>query len=133
MAKPPTQAMTKAELIAVVADKLKFPWGRAEAVVDRIFESMIEALRRGEGIEIRGFGSFTIRKYKAYEGRNPRTGETVEVKPKQLAFFKVGKELRERVNDGRARDSGTSLAAAPGAGTSAAAAPAGALPPKPVS
>jgi integration host factor subunit beta len=98
--------MTKADLIALVAEKLKFPWGRAELVVDHIFESMIEALKRGEGIEIRGFGSFTIREYEAYEGRNPRTGETVHVKPKRLAFFKVGKELRERVNDGRAATSG---------------------------
>jgi integration host factor subunit beta len=93
--------MTKADLIAVVAEKLKFPWGRAELVVDQIFDSMVEALKRGEGIEIRGFGSFTIREYKAYEGRNPRTGETVHVRPKRLAFFKVGKELRERVNNGR--------------------------------
>ena len=67
---------------------------------------MVEALRRGDGIEIRGFGSFSIREYKEYEGRNPRTGETVHVKPKRLAFFKVGKELRERVNDGRGSDNG---------------------------
>ena|SRR2546421_4804077 len=93
--------MTKADLIAVIAEKLKFPWARAEVLVDQVFEAMVEALKRGEGIEIRGFGSFTIREYKAYEGRNPRTGETVQVKPKRLAFFKVGKELRERVNDGR--------------------------------
>ncbi len=93
--------MTKADLIAVIADKLKFPWARAELLVDQIFDSMVDALKRGEGIEIRGFGSFTIREYKAYEGRNPRTGETVHVKPKRLAFFKVGKELRERVNTGR--------------------------------
>jgi integration host factor subunit beta len=93
--------MTKADLIAVIAEKLKFPWARAEVLVDQVFEAMVEALKRGEGIEIRGFGSFTIRQYKAYEGRNPRTGETVQVKPKRLAFFKVGKELRERVNGGR--------------------------------
>jgi integration host factor subunit beta len=93
--------MTKADLIAVIAEKLKFPWARAEVLVDQVFEAMVEALKRGEGIEIRGFGSFTIRQYKAYEGRNPRTGETVQVKPKRLAFFKVGKELRERVNNGR--------------------------------
>jgi integration host factor subunit beta len=92
--------MTKADLIALVAEKLKFPWGRAELVVDQIFDCMVDSLKRGEGIEIRGFGSFTIREYKAYEGRNPRTGETVHVKPKRLAFFKVGKELRERVNGG---------------------------------
>ena len=93
--------MTKADLIAVIAEKLKFPWARAEVLVDEVFDAMVEALKRGEGIEIRGFGSFTIRQYKAYEGRNPRTGETVQVKPKRLAFFKVGKELRERVNNGR--------------------------------
>jgi integration host factor subunit beta len=62
---------------------------------------MTQALQQGEGIEIRGFGSFTVRDYKAYEGRNPRTGDTVHVRPKRLAFFKVGKELRERVNQGR--------------------------------
>jgi integration host factor subunit beta len=93
--------MTKADLIAVVADKLKFPWARAELLVDQIFACMATALQQGEGIEIRGFGSFTVREYKAYEGRNPRTGDTVHVKPKRLAFFKVGKELRERVNQGR--------------------------------
>jgi len=96
--------MTKADLIAIIADRLKFPWARAELLVDQIFDSMIEALKRGEGIEIRGFGSFTIREYKAYQGRNPRTGETVQVRPKKLAFFKVGKELRERVNGGRSPD-----------------------------
>ena len=62
---------------------------------------MVDALKRGDGIEIRGFGSFTVRDYKAYEGRNPRTGETVHVAPKRLPFFKVGKELRERVNGQR--------------------------------
>lgn len=99
--------MTKADLIAVVADKLKFPWARAELLVDQIFSCMTQALQQGEGIEIRGFGSFTVREYKAYEGRNPRTGDTVHVKPKRLAFFKVGKELRERVNQGRLGSPGT--------------------------
>jgi integration host factor subunit beta len=93
--------MTKADLIVAIADRLKMPTGRAEAIVDAIFDGMVEALGRGEGIEIRGFGSFTIREYKSYQGRNPRTGETVHVKPKRMAFFRVGKELRERVNDSR--------------------------------
>ena len=93
--------MTRADLIAVIAEKLKFPWARAELLVDQIFSSMSDALMRGEGIEIRGFGSFTVRQYRAYDGRNPRTGATVHVKPKRLAFFKVGKELRERVNEKR--------------------------------
>src|SRR5690606_29877767 len=63
---------------------------------------MVEALQRGEGIEIRGFGSFTVRQYKSYEGRNPRTGDPVHVAPKRLPFFKVGKDLRLRVNGQRA-------------------------------
>src|SRR5689334_6524868 len=102
--------MTKADLIDAVAEKLKLPRGRAELLVGQVFESMVEALRRGDGIEIRGFGSFSIREYKEYEGRNPRTGEAVHVRPKRLAFFKVGKELRERVNSGRGKRSVTSEA-----------------------
>src|SRR4051812_50133813 len=62
---------------------------------------MVDALKQGDGIEIRGFGSFTVREYKQYEGRNPRTGSPVHVAPKRLPFFKVGKELRERVNNSR--------------------------------
>jgi integration host factor subunit beta len=81
-----------------VADSSKLTKGRAELVVTTIFDAMVDALRRGDGIEIRGFGSFTVRQYKSYEGRNPRTGDVVHVAPKKLPFFKVGKELRERVN-----------------------------------
>ena len=92
--------MTKSELIERISDKLKLPAGKAEAIVNCVFDSMVKALEHGEGIEIRGFGSFTVRDYKAYEGRNPRTGETVHVAPKRLPFFKVGKDLRERVNAG---------------------------------
>ena len=92
--------MTKSELIDAVAERTKITKSRAEQVVNCVFDSMTTALERGEGIEIRGFGSFTVRKYKAYEGRNPRTGETVHVAEKRLPFFKVGKDLRERVNAG---------------------------------
>ncbi len=92
--------MTKSELIERISEKLKLPAGKAEAIVNCVFDSMVKALEEGEGIEIRGFGSFTVREYKAYEGRNPRTGETVHVAPKRLPFFKVGKDLRERVNSG---------------------------------
>ncbi len=74
------------------------PKGRAELLINAIFDCMEASLRRGERIEIRGFGSFEIRNYRAYEGRNPRTGSSVSVKPKRLPFFKVGKELKERVN-----------------------------------
>ncbi len=93
--------MTKSELIEVVAQEANLTKGRAELVINTIFESMVEALQRGEGIEIRGFGSFTVRQYKAYEGRNPRTGDPVHVAPKRLPFFKVGKDLRLRVNGQR--------------------------------
>ena len=97
--------MTKADLIDLVAERTKLPRGRAELLVAQMFDCMVEALRRGEGIEIRGFGSFSIRAYREYQGRNPRTGEAVHVRPKRLAFFKVGKELRERVNNGRGKSS----------------------------
>lgn len=90
--------MTKSELIEQVSELLKLPTGKAEQIVNCIFDSMVTALQEGDGIEIRGFGSFTVRQYKAYEGRNPRTGETVHVAPKRLPFFKVGKDLRDRVN-----------------------------------
>jgi integration host factor subunit beta len=96
--------VTKSELIERISEKLKLPNGKAEQIVNCVFDSMVKALQDGEGIEIRGFGSFTVREYKSYEGRNPRTGETVHVAPKKLPFFKVGKDLRERVNGGEASD-----------------------------
>lgn len=102
--------MTKSELIEVVAQEANLTKGRAELVVNTIFDAMVEALKRNEGIEIRGFGSFTVRQYKSYEGRNPRTGEPVHVPPKRLPFFKVGKELRERVNG---RHTGTGAGSRP--------------------
>jgi integration host factor subunit beta len=97
------ETMTKSDLIDVLCETQKMPKGRAELLVNVIFDSMEASLRRGERIEIRGFGSFEIREYRAYEGRNPRTGSAVAVKPKRLPFFKVGKELKERVNQGARR------------------------------
>ncbi len=93
--------MTKSELIDAMAARSQLTKARAELVVNCVFEAMTEALQRGEGIEIRGFGSFTVRPYKAYSGRNPRTGAPVPVPPKRLPFFKVGKELTELVNNSR--------------------------------
>jgi integration host factor subunit beta len=90
--------ITKSDLIEDLSEKLKLPKGKAELVVNLIFDSMEAALRQGERIEIRGFGSFEVREYRSYEGRNPRTGDAVHVQPKRLPFFKVGKELKERVN-----------------------------------
>ena len=93
--------MTKSELIEAITAREGITKARAELVVNCVFDTMTEALQRGEGIEIRGFGSFTVRPYKAYTGRNPRTGQPVDVPSKRLPFFKVGKELREIVNDSR--------------------------------
>jgi integration host factor subunit beta len=93
--------MTKSELIDAVAARGELTKARAELVVNCVFDTMIEAMCEGEGIEIRGFGSITVRPYKPYEGRNPRTGQPVEVPAKRLPFFKVGKELRELVNSSR--------------------------------
>jgi integration host factor subunit beta len=90
--------MTKSDLIEHLCQAEKLPKGKAEMLVNAIFDCMEESLRRGERIEIRGFGSFEIRQYKPYDGRNPRTGAQVSVKAKRLPFFKAGKELKERVN-----------------------------------
>ena len=90
--------MTKSELIDAVARTTKITKSRAEQVVNVIFDTLTDALKRGEGIEIRGFGSFTVREYKSYSGRNPRTGKQVDVPEKRLPRFKVGKELKELVN-----------------------------------
>jgi len=92
--------MTKSEMTMKVADRLKLSVSQAETVVNTIFDLMATAMTAGERIEIRGFGSFEVRSYKAYEGRNPKTGESVHVKPKKLPYFKVGKALREKVEGG---------------------------------
>ncbi len=93
--------MTKSERIDALAARSDLTKARAELVVNCIFDAMTEALERGEGIEIRGFGSFTVRPYKPYNGRNPRTGQPVPVPAKRLPFFKVGKDLKELVNNSR--------------------------------
>ncbi len=90
--------MNKSELIEIIAEKSKVPKKRAEEAVNLVFDSMCQALAKGDRIEIRGFGSFVNRDYESYTGRNPRTGESIEVAPKKLPFFKVGKELKERVD-----------------------------------
>jgi integration host factor subunit beta len=92
--------MTKSELIEAVAQRSNITKSRAELVVNCVFDAMTAALERGEGIEIRGYGSFTVRHYEAYDGRNPRTGKAVSVPEKRLPFFKVGKELKALVNGG---------------------------------
>jgi len=89
--------MNKSELIELLAIKKDVSNKRAEEIVNIIFNSMAEAMVVGERIEIRGLGSFVIKEYGSYTGRNPKTGEQITVRPKKLPFFKVGKELKERV------------------------------------
>ena len=93
--------MNKSDLIAQLAEKKNLPTKEATAILNTILETMTDMLAQGKSIEIRGFGSFSVKEYEAYEGRNPSSGEKVKVKPKKLPVFKVGKDLRERVNDGK--------------------------------
>ena len=90
--------MTKSELIERVSERMEIPKSRAEIVVNAVFDSMKQALLDDQRIELRGFGSFSIRSYDARKGRNPRTGEEVDVDAKKSVHFKVGKELRDRVD-----------------------------------
>ncbi len=90
--------MNKLELIAMLKNEHRISRREAAAVVDLFFESMSEALARGDRVEIRGLCSFYDREYESYKGRNPKTGESVQVAPKKLPFFKCGKELKERVD-----------------------------------
>jgi len=89
--------MNKSELIEILSLKRGISLKKSEDIVNTIFDSMAAAMMSGDRIEIRGFGSFVINEYKSYTGRNPKTGESISVKPKKLPFFKVGKELKERV------------------------------------
>jgi integration host factor subunit beta len=90
--------MNKKELIDRLAQEKEIFRTEAKKLVNLIFQSMAGALAQGDRVEIRGLGSFTVKKYKPYNGRNPKTGEIIKVKRKKLPFFKVGKELKERVN-----------------------------------
>lgn len=92
--------MTKSELIEHLANRQNITRRTAEEVVNLIFEGMRSALCSGERIEIRGFGTFKVRHYDGYRGRNPKTSKTILVRPKLLPVFKVGKQLRARVNGG---------------------------------
>jgi integration host factor subunit beta len=92
------RCMVKSELIEKLCAKANIQPKIAEIAVKTVFDSMIEALKRDEGIEIRGFGSFKVRKYEGRTGNHPRTGNEITITPKKRPFFKVGKELRERVN-----------------------------------
>ena len=95
--------MTKSDLIDHLCEAEKMPKGRAELLINAIFDCMEASLRRGERIEIRGFGSFSLHFRPPRQGRNPKTGEAVALSGKHVPHFKPGKDLRERVNDGADR------------------------------
>ena len=90
--------MNKSELIEELTAKTGYNPKLTDKMVRSFFDRIKAALSAGDKVEIRGFGSFTLKKYKGYIGRNPKTGETVEGKPKQLPVFRTGKDLRSRVN-----------------------------------
>jgi integration host factor subunit beta len=90
--------MNKLELIATLKEECQISKKEAAAIVDIFFDQISAALAEGDRVEIRGLCSFFVKEYKSYQGRNPMTGETVQVAPKRLPFFKIGKELKERVD-----------------------------------
>jgi integration host factor subunit beta len=91
--------MTKSELIGKLAIEKNISNAAAEKIITEIFKSMTDSLVSGNGVEIRGFGSFSVREYDGHTGKNPKTGVQLEVKPKKAPFFKTGKELKERMQD----------------------------------
>ncbi|HEX6087177.1 MAG TPA: integration host factor subunit beta [Thermoanaerobaculia bacterium] len=90
--------MTKAELVDEVARVVQLTKKQAETIVNIVFDSIVDSLRSGQKIELRGFGSFRLRSRKSRTGRNPKTGEKVEVPSKKIPYFKPGKELKELIN-----------------------------------
>jgi integration host factor subunit beta len=90
--------MNKSQLVEALSQRVGLTQRKAEEVANVIFGVFTDALRNGERIEVRGFGSFMVKNYHSYIGRNPKTGESIEVPSKKLPFFKVGKELKERVD-----------------------------------
>ena len=101
MTKQPT--LTKADLIEEVLRITELPRKESETIVETIFDSIIESLQKGQKIEIRGFGSFRTRERRGRVGRNPKTGEKVEVPAKKIPFFKPSKELKDFVNSAEAQ------------------------------
>lgn len=93
--------MKKSDLIVQLSEKEQLSGKDAFDIVNLVFDGFTKALQKGDRIEIRGFGSFTVRDYSPYLGKNPKTGQRVQVGSKRLPYFKVGKELKDRVNRGK--------------------------------
>lgn len=90
--------MNKSELIEALSLELEISARQAGSILETMLEAIMEAMERGDNIEIRGFGSFSVKTHPSYIGRNPKTGVQIKVSPKKLPFFKVGKELKERID-----------------------------------
>ena len=95
----PMETLTKADLSKHLMERLDIGKKDADLVVNAFLESMVSALRAGDGVELRGFGSFRLRNRKARIGRNPRSGASIKVPPKRVVYFKLGKELRSKLID----------------------------------
>lgn len=92
--------MKRSDIICNLADEMKISQKKSTEIVDFIFDKMKNAILNGEKIEIRGFGSFFVKSYQPRKGRNPKTGEIIDVLPKKLPFFKVGKDLKKKLIEG---------------------------------
>jgi integration host factor subunit beta len=95
--------VTRADLIERICETRQMIRSRAELLVDTIFDCLKQSIRRGEKIELRGFGTFQVRSYSAFKGRNPRNGQIVEVKPKRLPHFRTSIALAARINERRGK------------------------------
>ena len=107
--------MTKADLVEEVVKAAEVSKKHAETIVNTVFGSIVAALRREDKIELRGFGSFRVRRRRSRQGRNPKTGDRVEVPEKRIPYFKPGKELKDLINsDGASEDTPTAMPEAQG-------------------
>lgn len=93
------ETLTKADLSKHLMEHLQLPKKDADQLVNTFLDAVVEALHRGEGVELRGFGSFRLRDRQARVGRNPRSGQSIQVPPKRVVYFKLGKELRSKLID----------------------------------
>jgi integration host factor subunit beta len=116
MTEPSRSAMTKADLINIVAKRLDITQVQSGIIVEAALRSVVNALQKGEEVEIRGFGSFRFRNRAPRKGRNPKTGEKVDVPPKKIPYFKMGKELKALLN-GAVAEGALAEAPAPNTGS----------------
>jgi len=93
------ETLTKADLCKHLMEQMQLPKKDADQLVNTFLDAVVEALHRGEGVELRGFGSFRLRDRQARVGRNPRSGQSIQVPPKRVVYFKLGKELRSKLID----------------------------------